>query len=40
LWKSRIDPHGDTFTLRERDTMQQRRITEAELFVLLDEQVY
>jgi len=29
-----------TFTLRERDTMQQRRIHEAELFALLDEQVY
>jgi glycyl-tRNA synthetase len=29
-----------TFTLRERDSMQQRRITEAELFVLLDQQVY
>ncbi|MFM1850603.1 MAG: hypothetical protein RIS54_287 [Verrucomicrobiota bacterium] len=29
-----------TFTLRERDSMQQRRITEQELFALLDEQVY
>jgi glycyl-tRNA synthetase len=29
-----------TFTLRERDSMAQRRITEAELFTLLDEQVY
>jgi glycyl-tRNA synthetase len=29
-----------TFTLRERDSMQQRRITEAELFQLLAEQVY
>lgn len=29
-----------TFTLRERDSMQQRRIHEAELFALLDEQVY
>jgi glycyl-tRNA synthetase len=29
-----------TFTLRERDSMQQKRITEAELFTLLDEQVY
>jgi glycyl-tRNA synthetase len=29
-----------TFTLRERDSMQQKRITEAELFALLDEQVY
>jgi glycyl-tRNA synthetase len=28
------------FTLRERDSMQQRRIDEAELFALLDEQVY
>jgi len=29
-----------TFTLRERDSMQQRRLTEAELFQLLAEQVY
>ncbi|MDB6168855.1 MAG: glycine--tRNA ligase [Verrucomicrobia bacterium] len=29
-----------TFTLRERDSMAQKRITEAELFQLLDEQVY
>ncbi len=29
-----------TFTLRERDTMQQKRITEAELFQLLEEKVY
>ncbi len=29
-----------SFTLRERDTMTQKRITEAELFALLDEQVY
>jgi len=29
-----------TFTLRERDSMQQKRITEAELLALLDEQVY
>ena len=29
-----------TFTLRERDSMSQRRITEAELFQLLAEQVY
>ncbi len=35
-----IEKPGDTFTLRERDTMQQKRITEAELFALLDEQVY
>jgi glycyl-tRNA synthetase len=28
------------FTLRDRDTMQQRRINEAELLALLDEQVY
>jgi len=28
-----------TFTLRDRDTMQQKRITEAELFALLDEKV-
>ena len=35
-----IEKPGDTFTLRERDSMSQRRITEAELFQLLDEQVY
>ena len=35
-----IEKPGDTFTLRERDSMQQKRITEAELFALLDEQVY
>jgi len=29
-----------TFTLRERDSMAQRRITEAELFALLEENVY
>jgi glycyl-tRNA synthetase len=29
-----------TFTLRERDSMAQKRITEADLFALLDEQVY
>jgi glycyl-tRNA synthetase len=29
-----------TFTLRDRDSMQQKRITEAELFALLEEQVY
>ncbi len=29
-----------TFTLRERDAMTQKRITEAELFALLDEKVY
>jgi glycyl-tRNA synthetase len=29
-----------TFTLRERDTMQQRRILEPELFQLLEERVY
>ncbi len=29
-----------TFTLRERDSMTQRRINEAELFALLDEHVY
>jgi glycyl-tRNA synthetase len=29
-----------SFTLRERDSMQQKRITEAELFALLEEQVY
>jgi glycyl-tRNA synthetase len=35
-----IEKPGDTFTLRERDSMKQTRITEAELFKLLDEQVY
>src|SRR3954465_445052 len=35
-----IEKPGDTFTLRERDSMQQKRITEAELFALLEEQVY
>ena len=35
-----IEKEGDTFTLRERDSMQQKRITEAELFALLEEQVY
>jgi glycyl-tRNA synthetase len=35
-----IEKPGDTFTLRDRDTMQQKRITEAELFALLDERVY
>jgi glycyl-tRNA synthetase len=35
-----IEKPGDTFTLRERDSMTQKRITEAELFALLDEQVY
>ena len=35
-----IEKPGDTFTLRERDSMQQRRITEAELFQLLEEYVY
>jgi glycyl-tRNA synthetase len=35
-----IEKPGDTFTLRERDSMKQKRITEAELFALLDEQVY
>jgi glycyl-tRNA synthetase len=29
-----------TFTLRERDSMQQKRINEAELFALLEEKVY
>jgi len=29
-----------TFTLRDRDSMTQKRITEAELFALLEEQVY
>jgi glycyl-tRNA synthetase len=35
-----VEKPGDTFTLRERDSMSQRRITEAELFQLLAEQVY
>jgi len=35
-----IEKPGDTFTLRDRDTMQQKRITEAELFALLEEKVY
>ncbi len=35
-----IEQPGATFTLRERDSMAQRRITEAELFTLLDEQVF
>ena len=35
-----IEKPGDTFTLRERDTMQQKRITEADLFALLQENVY
>lgn len=34
-----IEKPGDTFTLRDRDTMQQTRITEAELFALLAEKV-
>jgi glycyl-tRNA synthetase len=35
-----VEKPGDTFTLRERDSMSQKRITEAELFALLEEQVY
>ncbi|MDP2137884.1 MAG: glycine--tRNA ligase [Candidatus Didemnitutus sp.] len=35
-----IEKPGDTFTLRERDSMQQKRITETELFALLAEYVY
>ncbi|WP_415909320.1 glycine--tRNA ligase [Oleiharenicola sp. Vm1] len=35
-----IEKPGDTFTLRERDSMSQKRITEAELFQLLEDQVY
>ncbi len=35
-----IEKEGDTFTLRERDSMSQRRITESELFALLAEHVY
>ena len=35
-----IEKPGDTFTLRDRDTMQQKRITEPELFALLEQHVY
>jgi len=35
-----IEKPGDTFALRERESMKQRRINETELLVLLDEQVY
>jgi glycyl-tRNA synthetase len=35
-----IEKPGDTFTLRERDSMKQTRVTEAELFALLQEKVY
>jgi len=35
-----IEKPGDTFTLRDRDSMQQRRVTETELFALLEQQVY
>ncbi len=35
-----IEKPGDTFTLRERDSMKQKRINEAELFALLEEHVY
>ncbi|HVS53137.1 MAG TPA: hypothetical protein VHD62_12345 [Opitutaceae bacterium] len=35
-----IEKPGDTFTLRERDSMTQTRITEAELFALLEEKVF
>ncbi len=35
-----IEKPGDTFTLRERDSMKQKRTTEAELFARLEEQVY
>ncbi len=35
-----IEKEGDTFTLRERDSMAQRRITETELLALLAEHVY
>jgi glycyl-tRNA synthetase len=35
-----VEKEGDTFTLRERDSMSQRRVTEAELFALLAEHVY
>ena len=35
-----IEKEGDTFTLRERDSMKQTRITESDLFALLAENVY
>ncbi|MDD3178846.1 MAG: glycine--tRNA ligase [Opitutaceae bacterium] len=35
-----LEKEGQTFTLRERDSMKQTRITEADLFALLEEQVY
>jgi len=35
-----IEKPGDTFTLRERDSMSQKRVTETELFALLEEQIY
>jgi len=35
-----IEGAGDTFTLRDRDSMEQKRVTEAELLALLDEHVY
>ena len=35
-----IEKPGETFTLRERDSMKPTRITEAELFALLAEHVY
>jgi glycyl-tRNA synthetase len=35
-----IEKEGDTFTLRERDSMAQRRITEAELNTLLETYIY
>ena len=34
-----IEKPGDTFTLRDRDTMQQTRVTEAELFAMLNEKI-
>ena len=35
-----IEKPGDTFTLRERDSMKQTRVTETELLALLAEHVY
>jgi glycyl-tRNA synthetase len=35
-----LEKPGQTFTLRERDSMKQTRVTEAELLALLEEQVY
>jgi glycyl-tRNA synthetase len=34
-----IEKPGDTFTLRERDSMKQERIDEKALFAMLDEKL-